>query len=599
MHKKKNLKKLGILVFVAIALTWFLEYRYFMNNAGVAWNFMFERTAVFFFNAWLMFLILVIFVGIFGSVCWGTGSLSAIIILITYINIHKFSARGTPLLPEDFQLASEASSLSQFVDAWSIVRLVIAIILVFVLTFVVSKITKEKPSKKILARVTTILIAGLLFLTTTDFIRNNEGGRYEKIEWLNTTFTAWNQTRNYDENGFIVGFLYNWGKFKLTAPENYSEVEIHRIKTKYEEIAEKENANKESLSDKNYNIVVILNESFYDPELIKEYYPYTGGDITPNLHKIMNENPSGYMYTLDYGGGTANIEFEVLTSLTNYWINAVPYTNLIPKAGNIPSIASFAKENGYEALAIHPYNGGMYKRNIALFNQGFDTFITEKEIRYKEHEGTSEYINDRSAYNEVLDTLREKDGKQMIALITMQNHTPYNSETYAENNFKLQVLNEEENLERKSDIETYFQTLYKSDEYLGEFIESLNTLDEETVVLFFGDHSAGLFHELNDSDNDSIEFITSRTTPYFIYSNFGIEKQDLPKTTPNCLVDTLYNTLNVKKPALSYLTNAVCKEQPILAQTYFGNNALKETKLLDEYKLVTYDILSGKKYWEN
>ena len=126
------------------------------------------------------------------------------------------------------------------------------------------------------------------------------------------------------------------------------------------------------------------------------------------------------MYSLDYGGGTANIEFETFTGLTNFWLNTVPYTALVPKAGEIPSIARTLKDAGHSTVAIHPYNGGMYKRNISLKNEGFDEFITEIEMEYTEHEGTSEYINDKSAYEETLKALRGSEDAQVVGLITMQ-----------------------------------------------------------------------------------------------------------------------------------------------------------------------------------
>lgn len=547
-----------------------------------------------------MLLFITTFTAITRRPWWGVGITAAIITIVSYININKLVLRGTPFLPEDLQLATQAAELTQFVDVGGIVRLTIAVILIFLLTWFVDYIAKikfsETPHHAIIPRATTIIIAVVLFMLSTSFIINHDGSRYEKVNWLDTTFTAWNQTRNYEENGFIIGFLYNWGKFRLKEPENYSEEKITEIKEKYE--AEKEKTEGKNLADEDYNIVVVLNESFFDPSIIEKYYPHGGGDVTPNLHKIMKKYSSGYIYTLDYGGGTANIEFEAFTGMTNYWINTVPYTDLIPKAGDIPSIASFAKENGYKTTAIHPYNGGMYKRNISLRNEGFDTFITEIEMTHKDHEGDSEYINDRSAYMETLNVLEGSDKKQMVGLITMQNHTPYKETTYKKHDFEVAELRNDED-GRKEKIETYYQTLHESDKYLGEFIDKLEKSDEKTVVLFFGDHSAGLFHELNDSEDTSEEFTLSRTTPYFIYANFELEKSDLPKTTPNCLVNTLYNKLGVKKPTMSYLLDKLCAEQPILVGTYFGYKVPEETEILNEYRLVTYDILGGKKYWMN
>ena len=239
----------------------------------------------------------------------------------------------------------------------------------------------------------------------------------------------------------------------------------------------------------------------------------------------------------------------------------------------------------------------MYKRNISLANEGFDTFITENEMDYTEHEGNSEYINDRSAYKQTLKVLTEGEGKQMIGLITMQNHTPYNADIYDGTQFS--VLNDEIDEQKKSDISIYYQTLHNSDKYLGEFISELDKLDKKVVVLFFGDHSAGLFDDVNMHEKKAVRDL-ARLTPYFVYSNYdsGFRgKKTLVTTTPNCMVNTMLNGLNWQKDSIYYLVDEACKNEPILTATYMEGRQTSMAAVLEDYELVTYDILGGKKYW--
>ena len=600
----------------ALLLTWFLEYRYFLGNMSSTWEFVFGRFQIYLFNTFLMWLMLIFIWGILGSPIAATGVSWVLISILTYIHINKYYSRQTPLLPEDFQLASQATTLTKFVDYGSITRLVIACLLMIFLTALFYRKKKKKLHLKrtwkthsfaqkhaIAMRLLIVVVAGGAFFFCTDFIRHHDGSRYEDVPFLNTTFTAWNQNRNYTENGFIVGFLYNFQKLQLEEPDVYSENKIRSIKSKYDAKADEENLNRKDLAKDDINVVVILNESFFDPnvefngEKFEDYYPHTGGDILPNLHEIQKNYPSGLMYSLDYGGGTANIEFETLTSMTNYWVNTVPYTALVPKAGQIPSIAQMLKTKGYATTAIHPFNGGMYKRNISLANEGFDTFITENEMDYKDHDGNSEYINDRSAYRQVLKVLKESDQKQMIGLITMQNHTPYNAENYEKTQFA--VTNDDIEDQRKSDIAIYYQSLHNSDQYFGEFIDEINKLDEKVVILFFGDHAAGLFDNVNSHESKQVRDL-ARVTPYFVYSNYdsGFRgKQSLPTTTPNCMVNTMLNGLNWQKDSLYYMVDQVCENEPILAASYMEGREVHMADVMDDYELVTYDILGGKKYW--
>ena len=604
------------LLISAIVLTWFLEYRYFINDFSRVWSFVFGSPLVFLFNAFIIWLILMAIWAVCGRPILTTGIGFAALAILTFIHIAKYNSRGYPLLPEDFQLASEASSLSKFVDIGSIVRLIIAIIIVEALLAAFSYYCgkklclRRKGDKKqniffrhlAITRIVTLALAILVFMGSTYFVRHNEGIRYEDI-FLGTHFTAWNQNRNYDDNGFVLGFLYNFQKLNLGAPDGYSEERIANIKEQYSIVAKSENAKRKKAADEDVSFVVILNESFFDPSVefqgkkFSDYYQIEGGEVLPELHEIQKKAASGSMYSLDYGGGTANIEFETLTSLTNFWTNTVPYTALIPKAGEIPSIAQMLKKQKYATSAIHPFNGGMYKRNIALKNEGFDKFTTELEMDFKEHEGDSEYINDQSAYKQTVKELSESKDNQVIGLITMQNHTPYNESTYEEHQFKVTGSKKIDDTRTQS-IETYLQTIHESDKYLGEFISDLEQLDKKVVVLFFGDHSAGVFDITNDSKDKEVRDL-SRVTPYFVWSNFdaGLAGKKLATTTPNCMSNTMLNLLNLQKDPLYYLVDDVCREQPILTATYLDGLDFKLTKTLQDYQLVTYDVLGGQKYW--
>lgn len=274
--------------------------------------------------------------------------------------------------------------------------------------------------------------------------------------------------------------------------------------------------------------------------------------------------------------------------------------------------ASWAKDYGFDTTAIHSYDGSMYKRNLVYNRFGIETFLDKDKMKNQEHDYSSIYINDQSVFNEILDLLEGNDESQMIMAVTMMNHIPYDSAGYPTLDYRLRG-------EGNRMLEANFQSLHYADKYLGEFIEALDDLDERTVVLWFGDHATGLLDEYYTSD-DKDERDLAQLTPYFIYANFDIESLwtarqaatlnkelgftyptkgvDLPTTTPNCLLNTMYNILGVEKPALFYLVDEVCEETPILMSKYFAGNTPEMTEALLEYQLVNYDVLSGKHYWD-
>ena len=626
---RRILTRILIIVVSAFFITYFIQWRFFNNDSARTWEFIFNRPLVFLWNTLLLAFMELVISSIFRTPWTGAGITFVISIIIMYISAQKQAFRGQPLMPDDFSLTDQAGTITKFIDVWSLVRMLIAVALAIGLTLLLNYLTKTffdvkdrvAPkrfwNKNLRIFRFTIFVVGIVgFLSCSNFIRNHSGERYEEIPFLNTKFTAWNQMLNYENNGFIMGFLYNWSKFNLKAPDGYSEEKIAEIKDSYTRTLTPGEEPKEkttnSLADAEYNIVIVLDESYYDLSVISDYVKISPKEVTPVLRNLIkNDKESknyavGQMYTVDYGGGTANIEFEVDTAMTDYWIGTVPYVDLVPHVETVPSIAHIAKEAGYQTLAIHPFNGGMYKRNISLVKEGFDRFIDETEMEFKDKDENREYINDRSAYKETMKYLKENDEKTLISLITMQNHAGYGKDGFKNRKY---TVTADVSKDDKSAIEVYAQTLNLSDKYLGEFLNELENFDEKTVVLWYGDHSPGIFEKINNNKDKKVRDL-SYVTPYLIWANFDLEeveysnitrfkqsKTTLPTTSPNCLTVTLFDLLNLEKPDHMQLAADVCKEVPILSQSYYENEGPFKSTALSNYELFTYDILGGKQYW--
>ncbi|NSN53402.1 sulfatase-like hydrolase/transferase, partial [Enterococcus faecalis] len=172
--------------------------------------------------------------------------------------------------------------------------------------------------------------------------------------------------------GFIGGFLYNLKVEAMDQPKGYSKEAISEITQKYQKLAEA----KTVPSNEQPNIVFVMSESFSNPDHLKGLSII--GNPLADYQQIADKTYSGQMLSQNYGGGTANIEFEALTSFSMELMNAqmtTPYTMMIPKMTELPSIVSLLKEQKYQTTAIHPYNTSMYKRKDVYKILGFDQFI--------------------------------------------------------------------------------------------------------------------------------------------------------------------------------------------------------------------------------
>ncbi len=613
-----------LMVILSVLFVWFIEYRRALNDTDEAWEFVTERYLVFWYSCVLMFFMLATVVSLLWRPFFGSGLVFVIISILSYINMQKFQFRSAPLVPEDFQMVGQAGEIMQFVDPWSVTRLVLGSIFILVgsglLEHYARKLFGQDKSGlewwkrwNIAPRTafTMLSLAGLGL--SSSFIINHGNQPGIKVKWLDTEFIAWNQTVNYDDNGFIMGFLYNLGRSQLEEPENYNTETIKKIAQKYAKLKAADDTEREPLSKIVDNVILVMNESFYDPEILGDHYAHTGGDVVPNLHTLFKKYPSGYMYSPEYGGNTANIEFAAFTGLSNYWANDVPYVNSVSKISNMPGLVSFTKADNFKTTAIHSFDGTMYKRNIVYNNMGFDTFLDKSSMKHQELENDKGYISDRAVYQEILDVLNDGEKNHMVGAVTMQNHVPFDSAQYEDYHFTLK-----NRVDNWYGAESSFESLHRSDQYLGEFIEELDKLEGRTVLIWFGDHAAGVLDHYASSSEKELRDL-AHMTPYFIYTNFEVEDPytikevaemnkalgfnfptkgvDLPTVTPNCLANELYDLLGAKKPSMMYLVDMVCETTPVLTANYFDGNLPENTGVLGEYQLVNYDILNGDRYY--
>ena len=63
------------------------------------------------------------------------------------------------------------------------------------------------------------------------------------------------------------------------------------------------------------DVIMVMSESFWDPTLL----PNT--KLTPDPIPTVRKTRSGSMFSPEFGGMTANVEFEALTGFSNAFLN--------------------------------------------------------------------------------------------------------------------------------------------------------------------------------------------------------------------------------------------------------------------------------------
>ncbi|MGO2853731.1 MAG: LTA synthase family protein, partial [Tetragenococcus koreensis] len=346
------------------------------------------------------------------------------------------------------------------------------------------------------------------------------------------------------------------------------------------------------------NIVYVMSESFSNPEHLQGLS--ISGDPLKKYDEVADQTYSGRMLSQNYGGGTANIEFEALTSFSMELLNpqmTTPYTMLVPKMAQLPSLVSLSEDRGYDTTAIHPYDTSMYKRQDVYSTLGFDQFIDQDSMDYTQTIENNPYISDEAAYQQVLDTLKEDQTPQFVHLVTMQTHMPYDGKY---DNVNYQVTGDENN----RNIEGYLQDISYSSQALQDFTEELAELPERTLVVFWGDHLPGIYSDRLQEQNSTADL--HQTEFLMVDSEGGLTHEEGEVTSPFYFAPNLFQQAGLETTPFYELLLDLEKILPAFEPRMYLDNDdqwheeltlnQNQQEIYNDYRLIQYDILQGEQY---
>ncbi|EMF0284096.1 LTA synthase family protein [Enterococcus hirae] len=542
----------------------------------------------------VLLMIFLFLVAVLGSFLFGTFFYLVGIGILGYANYLKMTYRQEPIYPDDLKMIKEFGLLKDMTGTTSFYLLAGMILLVVAggCWAIYRSFKKDKKFQAI--RVITLFTTIFALIYISHF--NNPNNLLRKAYNKTALWIPYSQKMNYYNTGFIGGFLYNLKIDPMEKPKGYSEEKIKEITSHYQKLADEKN---KTASEEQPNIIYVMSESFSDPSRLNGVE--ITGDPLADYYAVADQTYSGQMLSQNYGGGTANIEFEALTGFSMGLFNAqltTPYTMLVPKMNQLPSIVSTLKDQNYHTTAIHPYNTSMYKRKDVYEVLGFDEFISENTMTYTDTIEDNPYISDASAYQEVMDLLKEDDTPQFIHLVTMQTHMPYDGKYQ-----QLEYTAKTEDNSGISSLENYLQDISYSSQSLKAFTEELKKLSRRTLVVFWGDHLPGIY---SDTIQNSNEKHTLHETQFLMFDSQGeLEKTEAPVTSPFYFAADLMNQTNQQTTGFYQLLLALQNELPAFERELYYQERQwqreaqlnkKQAELYQAYEIIQYDIVSGEKY---
>lgn len=565
----------------------------------------------------------------------------AVTFIVAVIEHFKVSIRYEAILPSDLNfLKADAGNLMSFMPSgaqWTIL-IAVAAFAAFVALFVfLNRLDarhgrlfrgsdKQSRSVNAIARLLLILLPGLFF--TLYSMQVSTVGSWAKgfATVMGDKPSMWDSVYDAQRNGPLVAFTRQLNPKVMVKPDDYSEETMKQVAARYEKAAKKINA-KRSANMTDSTVIYVLSESFSDPSRVPGLK--VNKDSMPKIREIKQNTTSGLMLSSGYGGGTANLEYMGLSglSMANFDSSLTsPYQQLVPSEHWTPTINQMwgAAKN---SIGLHPYESSMYSRATNYKKFGFSHFYTltgPDVISHQDKIDDSPYVSDEATYKSTLEQVKKTKSNQFLQVITMQNHMPYH-DWYKHNDFKAssttgKPLKDDE----KESIETYQKGASLTDGATAGFLSELDKLDKPVTVVFYGDHLPGIYSSASADDDNSLAL---HQTDYFIWSNKasgtqGNKIDNAEYSSPNFFVAQAAEHMDAKvSPYLAFLTEMHSKisamEPPVVnniqgwdripeGQNIYLNSKGEpmaeddfdaETKqLLADYRLIQYDITTGKNY---
>ena len=520
------------------------------------------------------------------SISLGAG----IFMIISTINVYVFNFRERLFEPVDIFSARTAANVAGNYSLLPIPTVILYCWGIFSAMILFLYYLQSRAKSKLAAKERCVLLAicaissiAIIFFTNgvKTYHWYREGARY---------------------NGYIVDFVSKIKEVSMPKPNNYSIELVDNLAEQYKP----DNKEYPASSAEYPHIIVIMDEAFSDLSVAGKFS--TNEEIMPFISSLKENTVSGYALSSVYGGNTANSEYEFLTGNSMAWLspNSVPYQQYIQSPTY--SMVSYLKSSyNYKCMAMHPYLSSGWNRPNAYKFLGFDDcyFVDD----FPQANKLRGYVSDQEMFEVLVKTYESnKENPLFIFGVTMQNHGGYN---YSGENYTQEIsLNGYGN--KFPEVEQYLSLIHETDKAVKYLISYFENVDENVIVVFFGDHQPKISNAFYDTISETSEATLDEEQkqfkiPFFIWANYDIEEGQIDLTSLNYLSTYVYDTAGIALPSYNRFLQDMEKAIPsINAKGYFslasgrylnfGDAEGVEKEWLEKYEVLQYNSIFDKKH---
>lgn len=361
----------------------------------------------------------------------------------------------------------------------------------------------------------------------------------------------------YIRYGVISGMYGQAVESRIFEPDGYDREYLDKVLADAVEEAKDEYQN--TWGD--CNIIMVFSESFWDIDQLGEFEfsTPTGTELTENYERLSEEGHVFKMISPVFGGLSANAEFEMFTgsNLAVYSPGFVPYTQMYdnPDYEGTPNFFDILKTGNYYNKIITAWESSLFDRTKVYPFFGIDDTDFRDELRnVRKLAGrpSDDYLADQVI--NFIESDEWADSENFFVMInTAQLHGSYYYGKYVDYDSEGNVINshytvnvtkapEDYSAYMKGSIRCYAQGLYDADRQLGKLYDYIQGLEENTIIIFYGDHlpnlksitakEDGSYERIADlpyfnTDDNVLNTYRKYDTECLIVGNFDLGEQDV------------------------------------------------------------------------
>ncbi|MGB3387807.1 MAG: LTA synthase family protein [Pseudaminobacter sp.] len=548
----------------------------------------------------LLFALLLIFLdALLGRAHHALLLVAPLALLLAFIGHQKTHYLGDPLYPTDFLYARQILELAPLlvrqrpmmavamVAGAAVSILVLAVAWKFWRRRIPALSWRARTARLALALPALVFFGSIMDYATFSWARDR----------LHIIPMMWDQKENYNSNGFAIAFALNVPMAKVSAPQGYSAKAIEAIPQPQTALP--------VLPPERPDIIIVMNESFWDPTLLP------GITITPDPIPTVRAIQSGHVFSPEFGGMTANVEFEALTGFSNAFLpyGSIPYQQYVRRS--LPSLATFLKSEGYATRAYHPFEGWFWNRAPVYEAFGFEQFMSMENLPPLAARGP--LASDMALTEEIIREADTIDQPFFLFAVTLQNHGPYEINRYID---PMHEVTGAPSAASQGAILSYTEGVSDGDKSLARLMEWARERERPTVIAMFGDHLPPLgpvyvetgFMERNVASRKAPlpEMSIQHETPLVIWSNRNGPVEDVGSISPALLPLHVLKAAGISHPYYTGFLGEISERYRVIDRNMLVTPAHEATpdwsraKAVDpairDFRLLQYDMIFGQRH---